>query len=420
MEHRSNSLQVEKIVGIEGYITRTAGMGGKIKEDPDDFYVEEIADLKLSEDGDYLILKVKKRNWDTLNFARVLSNALGISQKRVSFAGTKDKRALTVQYYAVKGVKKEDVERIVIKDAGIEVVGYSRRRLQLGDLLGNIFRVRVQGCGDGDIFQKTKEELEEKGTPNFFGLQRFGSVRYITHEVGKLILQGNYREAFWVYVAKPFKGENEEIQKIRRELWETRDPRYGLKELPRYLRYERVLLQKLREGKTEEGALLSLPKNLKMMFVHAYQSYIFNKLLSERLRSFGSLKEVTEGDSACYLTFKTMPTFSDCSEVSANLPRVRYLIKERIASLALPLVGYNSELKGWSRIALEFLHQDDLDLESFKTGHKEFSSSGSYRAADMLIEISRISFDGQIFEFYLPKGCYATVLLREFLKTELS
>ncbi len=411
---------MEEKVGIECYITSTPGMGGEIKADASDFYVEEVAELNLSDEGDFLIIKVEKKNWDTLNFVRVLSNALGISQRRISFAGTKDKRALTVQYFSIYGVKREEVEKINLKDAKIEVVGYARRAIQLGDLFGNIFRIKVQNCRDGEIFRETKSELIEKGTPNFFGLQRFGSIRFITHEVGKLILQNNYKEAFWVYVAKPFEGENEEVRKIREMVWNTRDAKLGLRELPKYLRYERNLLQKLREGKNEEEALLSLPKNLKMMFIHAYQSYIFNRLLSERIRQFGELKTVEKGDFACYLTFKTRPTFSDCSEIVVNEARVKYLIRERVASLALPLVGYDTELKGWSRIALDFLSEDNLDLGSFRTKYKEFSSSGSYRPADILIEHTDVSFDGNTFSFYLPRGCYATVFLREFLKKELS
>ncbi len=411
---------IEKIVGIERYITSTPGMGGRIKEEPDDFYVEEIADLKLSEDGDYLILKVRKKNWDTMNFARTLSNALGISQKRISFAGTKDKRAVSVQYFAIRGVKAEQVEKVSIRDAEIEIVGYSRRAIQLGDLAGNRFRILTAGCRNGELFKETLDELKDRGTPNFFGLQRFGSVRFITHEVGRLILQGDYEGAFWVYVAKPFEGEKEEVRRIREDLWKTRDAKLGLREFPKHLRYERLLLQKLREGKSEEEALLALPKNLKMMFIHAYQSYIFNRLLSARIDEFGNLKDVMDGDHACYLTFRTpKPTFSDCTEIAVNIERVRYLLRERVAALALPLVGYATELKGWSKLAAEYLAEDNLDIRNFRTEHKEFSSSGSYRAADMIVEISEIKFDGEIFDFYLPKGCYATVLLREFLKTEL-
>ncbi len=411
---------VEKKVGIRTYITNTPGMGGEIKRNIEDFYVEEITELNLVEDGDYLVIRVIKKNWDTMNFTRVLSNALGISRKRISFAGTKDKRAISVQYFSIKGVRPEDVEKVRLKDVDITVLGFSRKPIQLGDLVGNRFKIVVRDCFDGEIFEETKAQLEELGTPNFFGLQRFGTARYVTHEVGKLILQRKYEDALWTYIAKPFGGEKEDVRKIRKELWETRDVKFGLRELPKYLRYERTLLQKLREGKSEKEALLSLPKNLKMMFIHAYQSYVFNKLLSDRIEEFGNLKTIEPGDWACYLSVRKKPTFVDCSEVGINAPRVKLLVEERFASLALPLVGYNTELKGWSVRAKEILAEDEITLESFRNEYKEFSSSGSYRSADMLIEISEIKFSNSTFEFYLPKGCYATVLLREFIKKELA
>jgi tRNA pseudouridine13 synthase len=402
-------------LGIGGYITKTTPMGGEIKRTAEDFYVEEIIELNLSEDGNFAVVRVEKKNWETLKFVRALSKALGISQKRISFAGTKDRRALTVQFFTVSGVKKEELEKVSIKDARIEFFGYSRREIKLGDLLGNFFRVRVLGARNGEIFERAKEELSEKSIPNFFGEQRFGT-RGITHEVGKLILQGNYTEAFWTFVAKPSKAEKELI-KIREELWNTRDPVYGLKELPKHLSYERTLLQKLREGKSEKDALLSLPKTLKMMFVHAYQSYIFNRLLSLRIEEFGELKTLLEGDWACYLTYKKRkPFFADCTSIGQNRSRVEFLIRENFATIALPLVGYETKLEGWSRKALEFLAEDNLDIESFKTEHKEFSSSGSYRAASIPLAITELKFEGGIFEFYLPAGCYGTVLLREFIK----
>ncbi len=423
---------VEEVVGIRGYITRAPGMGGVVKKESEDFVVTEVADVPVAEDGDHVILRVRKRNWDTLHFVRVLSNVLGISQKRISFAGTKDKRALTTQYFSIRLPDGDERFRVLkklselkLKDAEIEILGFSRRSLKLGDLLGNDFRVRVRGCEDGGVAENVKEELAEKGVPNFFGLQRFGTVRFITHEVGKLILQRRYEDAFWVYVAKPFESEREDVKEVRKTLWETRDAKLGLKEMPGHLRYERTLLQKLREGKDEKEALLSLPKNLKMMFVHAYQSYIFNRLLSDRIEEFGSLKIVDEGDWACYITkSKVKPTFVDCSTVGKNVSRVRFLVERRFASLALPLVGYRTELKGWSRRAKEYLDEDGIAISDFKGEFKEFSSSGSYRAADMIFEITGFEFsssDGDaIFEFYLPRGCYATVFLREFLKVELS
>ena len=424
-------MDVEERVGIRAYITETEGIDGDIKLSLEDFYVEEITNLNIGDDGRFTIIRVKKVDWDTMNFVRALANALRISQKRIHYAGTKDKKAVTVQYFAISGLSEEKLERlrnIRIKDAEIEVLGRSNKDIRLGDLIGNRFRVVVRNAKDGERIERIRRELKEKGTPNFFGLQRFGSIRFITHEVGLHILKRDYESAFWIYVAKPFEGENEEVRKVREILWETRDAKLGLRELPKYLRYERNLLQKLREGKSEREALLSLPPNLKMMFVHAYQSYVFNRVLSARIEEFGNLKEVEKGDWVDFVEFEDdhYSFAEDFVRVREhNIQRIRFLIEKRRASLAIPLPGYETPLgEDWtSQKILEVLEEDGVRLSDFKHEFKEFSSKGSFRVADMLIEHTKLRIvtnESIEFEFFLPKGCYATVFLREFVKKPLA
>ena len=419
---------IEKKVGITTYMTKIEGINGIIKKQLDDFYVEEITNLKLSDEGKFVIVKVKKVNWDTLNFVRALSNALRISKKRIHYAGTKDKRAISVQYFAISLDDIERLKNLKIKDAEIEIIGRSNKCLELGDLIGNKFIIKVRDSTNGNKIDEIYEELKEKGTPNFFGLQRFGSIRFITHEVGLYILKRDYETAFWTYVAKPFEGENEEVRKIREELWNSRDAKFGLRELPKYLRYERNLLQKLREGKNEKEALLSLPENLKTMFIHAYQSYIFNKVLSERIKEFGSLKVIEKGDFVDFVEFNGYYSFAeDYVRVrDHNIERIKFLIEKRRCALAIPLPGYETKLeKDWTSEKIrEFLEEDGISLSDFKHEFKEFSSKGSYRVADILIEHTnfkyRVEGNSITFEFFLPKGCYATVLLREFIKKPLA
>uniref|UniRef100_UPI0025BCAA73 tRNA pseudouridine(13) synthase TruD n=1 Tax=Ferroglobus sp. TaxID=2614230 RepID=UPI0025BCAA73 len=240
--------------------------------------------------------------------------------------------------------------------------------------------------------------------------------------VGKLIIQRKYEEAFWVYVAKPFEGEREDVRKIREILWKERDAKFGLRELPKYLRYERLLLQKLREGKNELEALLSLPKNLKLMFIHAYQSYLFNRLLSERIREFGNLKEIERDDFVDFVNFrKGYKVYSEDFSILTdfNSPRISFLKEKGYAILALPLPGYETKLVGWSGEKLkEILEEEGIDLESFKSPYPEFSSKGSLRVAEIPFEFERFSYSEGVFEFFLPKGCYATVFLREYMKSE--
>ncbi|WP_457590997.1 tRNA pseudouridine(13) synthase TruD [Geoglobus sp.] len=430
ISHSMPSLtEIEESAGIRKFITSTPGIGGRIKEKDEDFRVEEVLNLKLSKDGGYLIIRVEKRNWETLNFVRVLSNVLGISRKRIGFAGTKDKKAVTVQYFSISKTD-ERIERrlseINLKDARIEIVGRATRGIDLGDLIGNLFTVVVDGIESADKIEEIAGELNEKGVPNYFGLQRFGTLRLITHEVGKQIVLKNYSEAFWTYVAKPSELEDEETRKIREDLWNERDPVVGLRELPKYLIYERTLLQKLREGKSELHALLSLPKSLKLMFIHAYQSYLFNLLLSARIEEFGTLKAIEAGDFADYRQksgeyIVSADEFSKVTEF--NLRRVRFLMERGYAYLSLPLPGYETKLEGWSGEKLsELLESEGVRLEDFRGKYPEFSSRGSFRTAEIPFDFSELSWkvsdSKAVFKFFLPKGCFATVFLREFTKSD--
>ncbi len=431
--------RVEERVGIEGYITSTPGVGGVIKSDPSFFRVTEVADLpEFHDDGSYLIILVEKMNWDTINFARVLSNKLGISQKRIEYAGTKDKRAKTLQFYSIKRVNDRLIQRLnelKIKDVEIKVLGKARRGLKLGDLLGNFFEIKITEIDGSEVeIGSTVEELKERGIPNFFGLQRFGTIRYITHEVGLHILRREYEEAFWTYVAKPFELENEEVRKIREELWRTKDPKLGLREFPVYLRYERNLLQKLQEGLNEEKALLTLPKNLKLMFIHAYQSWIFNRTLSARIKEFDSLKELETTDYVDFISIKRIvcgnreifaPLLkSEVVKVNLNERRIAFLASKGRCSLVLPLPGYDTVLDDSWAIGkvMEFLEADGVSIEDFKHEYKEFSSSGSFRTAEIPFNFSNLEYRCNrankvaYFSFFLPKGCYATIFLREFMK----
>lgn len=433
MSSRPEVTDVEKTVGIENYITETKGTRGVIRSSPESFFVEEIPKLpEFHEDGRFTIIRVKKSNWDTLNFVRILSRILRISQKRIEFAGTKDKKAVTIQYFSISDLKDEQVKKLMnleIKDAEIEVLGKARKPIRLGDLLGNFFKISVIEIENNDT-DVTLEEIVEKGIPNFFGLQRFGSIRFITQEVGKHILRGDFESAFWIYVAKPFHKENEEVRKIREELWETRDVKRGLQELPEYLRYERNLLQKLQETGSEEKALCSLPKSLKMMFTHAYQSYVFNKLLSERIREYGTLKKIENGDFAEFVKFEDvegrrfLSLMDEYSKVgSLNKKRIEFLLEKKKCFLAFPIPGFDVDIgEGWAADKIgDILEKDGIDYLDFKNKYKEFSSKGGYRVADMPFSSLNISVDrnNAIFSFYLPKGCYATSFLREFTKTQI-
>ena len=141
-------------------------------------------------------------------------------------------------------------------------------------------------------------EIEELAlVPNFFGVQRFGIARPITHLVGKYILKNDFEKAVMTYIAHPIKGEDEESYEARKFLEETRDFEEALKLYPKKLVFERRIIEHLALHPNEwKEALLKLPKNLVRIFLHAYQSYLFNKILSRRIKKGLPLNEAVEGD----------------------------------------------------------------------------------------------------------------------------
>ena len=100
--------EIDQELGLSWYRTDFAGTGGTLRNTPDDFEVSEIANHTMST-GPYLICVLKKKNWDQHRAIKAIASGLGISQQRISFAGTKDKRAITTQYISIYNCSENDI-----------------------------------------------------------------------------------------------------------------------------------------------------------------------------------------------------------------------------------------------------------------------------------------------------------------------
>ncbi len=375
------------------YYSDTPGIKGSIKEQVSDFIVTELASHETDEEGDHLIVKLRKQNMTTMEAVDTLSNILHISKDRVGYAGNKDKRAVTEQYISIQGVSEADVNQIFTDEFDLEVVGRNGY-IGLGNLNANRFEITVRDLNIPleDIRNRTLKIVDELDGkfPNYFGKQRFGSSRPITHQVGRHILKGDFEEAVWTYIAKPYDHEYKSIRKVREELWETRQVEDMAEKFPKHYRYEKALLYHLTKNEDDyKGAIKRLPEGLQRLFIHAYQSWVFNRVLSEL---------IGEG-------------WYD-------------------AEYEIPLVGYKTELKDNKpgNLVKEVLEEEGISQEDFRLQEfPELRSEGSYRRAfaDFRnFEIQDIGEDDlnmaknkMRVKFDLPKGAYATVLLREIRKT---
>ncbi len=439
---------LEADFGIEVYASKSLGFGGIIRTFPEDFVVEEVltdgskasvnvADIKSlsSGFGRYIICVLVKKGWDTFAAVRTIAQQVGIDPERISIAGIKDARALTAQHISIGGVSLEKVLWVRLENASVVPTRFSSEKISSKVLFGNQFDITVKAINctaemARQRIQETRKNLEFLGgVPNFFGHQRFGTIRPFTHKVGRCIVKDEYEEAALIFLSEPSIHEHRRSARARERLRETRDYRDCLRFFPRRLVYERLMLLHLSKYTNDFlGAFRKIPRNLRVFFVQAYQSYLFNRFLSERMKRGLSLSMAYPGDYLVSLDEKGLPTdnfkmteFSEVSEINEAISRKKIAV-------ALPLVGYDQGVsKGTQgQIETNILEEEKVHPEDFRLKEMpEASATGGLRNAlaplldfDVSIEENSASQNNIAvkFRFMLHKGSYATVVLREFMK----
>ncbi|MCL4345909.1 MAG: tRNA pseudouridine(13) synthase TruD [Candidatus Thermoplasmatota archaeon] len=386
-----------------------------IKMEPGDFQVYEVSNKIMEDsDGKYTILKIRLTNWETNHFLSELARYIGISRKRITYAGTKDKRAVTTQYFCVNAERIPD--RINVRDCEILERFRSSALINLGDLTGNHFSIRVDtGSSADEIREGFEQIIQNGGFWNYFGIQRFGSIRYNTHRVGEKLIKEGFESAVKEYLADPEIDHDQ----YRIDLLEGWDFQKALKEFPEHLQFERAMMYELVSGKSYKDSFDALPRSLKIMFVHAYQSYIFNQILNERKSRIGNPSQVVCGDIVSPVDqYWNIDENKLIPVDSFNIERIRKLSEEGKVSVLAPLIGTETvKQKGVPGEIMESLmEREGISFNSFEIEEKrEMSSTGSYRGIRFIPVDMRIT-ESKILEFTLGKGIYATALLDQIFR----
>ncbi|GMF44759.1 unnamed protein product [Phytophthora fragariaefolia] len=227
-----------------------------------------------------------------------------------SYAGTKDKTAITYQHVVVSGVTPDQLLSINSAEeallAGIRVgdLKYVETPLALGGASGNRFSIivrRISSESETSSIQSTLEAALEKvkhqGFANFFGFQRVGlptsTVR--AHHIGQKIIAGQWEDALRLILAVQT-SDSKDGATAKQLYLESHDVEASLKLMPFTMSIERQVLQGLKRFGSDafQQAVLSVPFSRRVMYMHAYQSYLFNRMASLRLRMYGN--KVVEGD----------------------------------------------------------------------------------------------------------------------------
>ncbi len=433
---------LEQAVGIETYASTAPGVGGRLRDRPEDFRVQELEAIDPepldSSPGSYphLVARIELHNWETNAFASELSNRLGISRKRIAWAGTKDKRAVTTQLFSIADVSPDAVNAVTIPGATIELIGRFGRPLEFGDLAGNRFEITVRECSSpvewiNAITAELQNDNGHVSVPNYFGQQRFGSQRPITHRVGLAIINRDWRTAVKRYLSTTDDAEPAATREARTtagERFAENDWQGVLAALPDRLDYERTLAHALVEGASFEDALHRLPRSLQQLFVHAAQSYLFNRIVSARLDAGLPLERPVTGDVVCFRDSDRsgpipVPDPERTQRVTADrVDTITQHCERNRAFVTAPLVGTETELATDKPGAIERSVLETVGIEPAEFAlPAPWDSTGTRRALAVRTDLTTtINHEDRQFTlaFALPKGSYATVLTREYRKAD--
>lgn len=274
---------------------------GYIRFYPQDFVVEEISQTgviseiqlrenKISPSFPFnLGCNLIKVGISTLDALNILAETLQIKIRRITYAGLKDTDALTSQKIIILDVGSELFERIKrLSLSNLFLTNFSieKEYLSPGRLLGNRFFIFIRTGEklDAESLLTNLERIKKEGVLNFYFSQRFGEPRFINHILGKLILQGKYKEAIFNFLVNSGLSEIPLIKKRREEAknyfgnWQEMEKIFL--EFPFTFRNEISLLSYLKENPDDFLGALVFMKDMTQIFTFSYSSYLFNKILS--------------------------------------------------------------------------------------------------------------------------------------------
>lgn len=397
----------DESLGLEWYVTDTPPCGGRIKERPEDFVVEEVLEggavVSTSgfggiqqRPGPWLWVHVVKRDLDTLKLIETLRRSLGLRRSDIGIGGIKDARAVTSQIISLLGVNVEDLPKI----QGVDFKGAWRMDSPISPsrIEGNKFTVVIRDI-DADCAAEALRALAETPLPNYYGYQRFGTIRPVSHLLGKALVKRDAEEFLKAMFCEIFDAESPAAKEAR-ELACRGDYPKALSKMPKSMVEERSLLKALASGRDRWNAIMAIPRDVLKIYVEAYQSYLFNKMLSLRLEE-GPLG-IADDDLVLVNGYPVPATHA----------------KDEAPVLPVPGAGLIVPESRARRYLVRVLREEGLELKDFALA--KIGASGSYRRIFIspIWESKELGARTARLSFRMPRGSYATIVLREIIKPE--
>ncbi len=381
----------------------------KIKVRPDDFVVEEIIDLIPSKRGRFTLLRLKKQYWNTLDVIDFVARKFNVSKKKFSRAGLKDRYSLSTQYLTYNG---DFTTVIKEKNFSIEPAGRVEQQISPDNLIFNRFLITLRDIDFSDIekMRKNYAEVIEYGFPNYFDEQRFGSARHKKGFFAHLLMRGHYRGALKLLLCYPYKEDNIKSKIFKKYCLEHWGNWTGCLELaPK--EFKQTVKYLVKNTGDYKGAIKTIDREMLNLYLLAYQSYLFNKILGLVVKDFA--QEIIE-----------LPY-----SVGVFIYYRKLKSKDLVKKFMIPMMNNKTVLNKYLQdkvsfvFATEGITQRDFALSKIRfrgVRFKTFLRKAFIMPEDFFIgkpEVDEIYKNRMklTLDFKLPAGSYATILLKRLL-----
>ncbi len=407
------------------------GIGGQLKQRPEDFLVEEAPAYEPCGEGEHAYLFIEKTGLTTFDAIRRIAKAFNVRKSDVGYAGLKDKHAVTRQWFSVRPPKREkldDYVRDIEHHPQMKVLlrDYHGNKLRRGHLVGNRFVIKVRGveATAAIVAKKTLDRLAAAGIPNFIGEQRFG-YRQNGHLLGRMLLLGDHAGFLREMLGDPREGDAPILLEARQR-FDAGDYDEALRLWPRQLRYDRQALDAVRQGKPPRDAVMAVDPAQRELLVAGLQSAVFNAVLDLRLRDpagGAGIDRLEPGDLAFKHDSGAVFAVDEATAAAENGPDGR--VPRLEVSPSGPMWG--AEMMRASgpvdERELGALRSFGIDLPHLSEASR-YGAQGKRRP--LRVPLTDPEVAGGVDEhgsyvrlaFQLPRGSYATIALREIMKID--
>ena len=421
------------------YLTREfPGVGGVIKQRPEDFFVQEIPLYEPSGEGEHVYCEIQKVGLTTFDAVQQIARALKVSTRDVGYAGMKDARAISRQILSIWGTTPEAVMALRLPNVTVLWAARHGNKLRLGHLAGNRFAIKIREVDPMKVttLRPLIDRIVKVGMPNYFGEQRFGR-RGDNDKLGAALIRDDYEGVLKLLLGSPNGEVDDQFSFAARRAFDARDNAASMKAWPRRAGMERRVLARLMKTHRPSAAVRAVDEKVRRLWVSALQSRVFNDVVARRVDELHTLYDgdlaYKHANGACFTV----------ESAAAEQPRA----DAWEISPTGPLVGYRMSLPLGQQLEIEqaALAAVDLRPEDFrKAGKHKVKGARRPLRVNPAVALTPVSTDagappddrpavaeapvrteGGVDEhgsyitvaFALPPGSYATVLLRELMKS---